>query len=186
VNDPARDVADVLAVGCEHGNQKHRSSMVQVRRPDHIVLVAQCEDGGNGLEQCRFVVGYFLREQMVPISVGHDAVMAAFAGVDTGSYVHEELPPVCRLVDSVEPSRYPRRRIPIRRNHVAVLNARPGPRRVAGGQPSRAVTTWIVRPRRQCHTRLPRVARTLLRPRNHPANTMKITRFCAASRTTIF
>jgi hypothetical protein len=62
VNDPARDVVDVLAVGCEQGNQKRRSAMVQVRRPDHIVPVPHCEDGGNELEQCRFVVGYFLRE----------------------------------------------------------------------------------------------------------------------------
>ncbi|MCU1532998.1 MAG: hypothetical protein JWO49_2569, partial [Arthrobacter sp.] len=42
------------------------------------------QDAGDELEQGRFVVGDFLREQPVSVGVDHDAVMVGFAGVDTG------------------------------------------------------------------------------------------------------
>ena len=54
---------------------------------------------------------------------------------------------------------------------VPSLDQRSGHRGAAGGQSYGAVTTWIVRPQQQSHTRLPRVATTLQRPRNHPTTT---------------
>jgi hypothetical protein len=62
VDDTTRDVEDVLAVSDEQGNQQRRSPVVQVSRPDHVVPSAEFQNGGDELEQCRFVVGDFLRE----------------------------------------------------------------------------------------------------------------------------
>lgn len=84
VDDPARDVEDVLAVGDEDGDQQRRAAVVQVGGPDHFVLVGQFEDAGDEFEQGGFVVGDFLREQTVSVGVDHDAVMMGFAGIDTG------------------------------------------------------------------------------------------------------
>ena len=60
MDDPAGDVEDVLAVGDEQRNQQRRAAVVQVGRPDDVVPVGQFEDGGDELEQGRFVVGDFL------------------------------------------------------------------------------------------------------------------------------
>lgn len=84
MDDPARDVEDVLAVGDEQGDQQRRSAVVQIGRPDDLAVVSEFEDGGDELEQGAFVVGDSLGEQPVSVGVNHDAVMMGFACVNAG------------------------------------------------------------------------------------------------------
>ena len=63
---------------------------------------AEIQDGGDELEQGRFVVGDFLREQTVSVGVDHDAVMMGFAGIDTGPQFRQNS---LQSVGWVEPGR---------------------------------------------------------------------------------
>ena len=63
---------------------------------------AEFQDGGDELEQGRFVVGDFLREQPVSVGVDHDAVMMGFAGIDTGPQFRQNS---LQSVGWVEPGR---------------------------------------------------------------------------------
>lgn len=102
MDDPARDVEDVLAVGDEDGDQQRRPAVVQVGRPDDLVPAGEFEDGGDESEQGGFVVGDFLREQTVSVGVDHDAVMMGFAGVDAGPQFRQNS---LQSVGWVEPGR---------------------------------------------------------------------------------
>ena len=71
-------------MGDEDGDQQRGSAVVQVRRPDDLVPAGEFQDVGDEVQQGRFVVGDFLREEPVSVGVDHDAVMVGFAGIDAG------------------------------------------------------------------------------------------------------
>lgn len=60
-----------------------------------------------------FVVGDLLREQTVSVGADHDAVVVGFAGVDAGPQFGQNS---LQSVGWVDPGRYPRRRVLIRRS----------------------------------------------------------------------
>ena len=102
MDDPARDVEDVLTVRDEQSDQQRGSAVIQISRPDDFVAVPEFQDGGDEFEQGGFVVGDFLREQPVPLGVDHDAVMMGFAGIDTGPQFRQNS---LQSVKRVEPGR---------------------------------------------------------------------------------
>jgi len=89
-------------VGDVHRYQQRQSPVVQIRRPDHLAPAGEFHDSGDQVQEGRFVVGYFLREQPVSVGVDHDAVMMGFAGFDTGPKVQQNS---LQSVGRVEPSR---------------------------------------------------------------------------------
>jgi hypothetical protein len=82
VHSPAGDIQKILTVTDQQGDQQCRSAVIQVGRPDHLIALPKSQDAGNEVQQGRFVVGNFLREQTVSVGVDHNAVMMGFAGID--------------------------------------------------------------------------------------------------------
>ncbi|BCW69276.1 hypothetical protein NicSoilB8_03200 [Arthrobacter sp. NicSoilB8] len=63
-------------MGDEQGDQQRRSAVVQVRRPEDLVPGPEFEDGGDELEQGRFVVGQRLHGDILPAGDRKDVATA--------------------------------------------------------------------------------------------------------------
>ncbi len=81
----------------EQGDQQRRSTMVQVRRPNHRVPARDLQDSGDEVQEGWLVVGDSLGEQTISVAVDNKAVMMGLAGINAGPKLHQEQPPVCRF-----------------------------------------------------------------------------------------
>ena len=84
VHDSARDIEQLLAVAGEQRDQQRRAAVGQVRRPADLAVAGELDHGGDQVEQRGLVVADLRRQPNAAVAVDDDAVMRAFAGVDSG------------------------------------------------------------------------------------------------------